>query len=608
MPTLSIPIGDSFTIINPTAIVYNGDQYHVTGPLSYPAGLYQSLPELITAAGARAYSFNELKRCFKIEGYDQSANGQSWFSLYTSNSKQTLKNDSAKIPGGMWAEFFDFLGSPRVADGGYDNAVLALWVANGKTPADWSTSWIGFRLAYGTSDTRSYTMTYQDDFLQESLPTPPVVVDGTFMHSVKLHGVFHVDQQDPGGHHYVPIRKIHLWRTTTGVDGSTVYRRVPVDAVSDGFNELGVLLEFNHDPGKFTQQIPDPTLSYGYQLHDIYRDEELLDETLPSADWDPPPFREALQLVGLWNGMMCIHVGNTVMFCEPFRPHAWPSKYRYPLPFEIVSKEVDGNTLIVTTTGPAFLFTGAHPSGMSYEPLQNTQAGKKSELIVGLSRAPSRAICRTPLGVCYATDDGLVVSGGGRSRLLTDKLFTKDEWKARYGPLFGRMRLAYANGHVLCWFNRTNEIGFIMDLAGTSLTEWQANPVVGVASQQPGSEGLYFVAGPGVAADATLQRFEDPSTSRMVATWLSRKAILPRPMNFGCFQVVGSGQINVRISAGNRGIIMNISFTLTNGVPRIWRLPHGFREREWTAEFQLTADAIIREFYLAGTPDELRGA
>ena len=323
-----------------------------------------------------------------------------------------------------------------------------------------------------------------------------------------------------------------------------------------------------------------------------------------SRDWNAPP-DDLTGLISTVNGMMVAFVGKKLYFCEPYRPHAWPQEYRYPLPYEIVSKETDGNTLIVTTTGPAYIFTGAHPSQMTWEPLPNTQAGKRSDVVRGGVRAAGRAICKTPVGVCYATDDGIVASMGGRSQLLTDKLFTKEEWKSRYGTKFGRMRLAYSNGKLAAWFYATGETGFIMDLAGTSITEWAPAPYIWTATPMP--EGLYVVANSG-GTTVQLQRFEDPSANRMQATWLSKKVVLPYPENFGCFQLVGSGQVNIQITAGSRQV-MNITLaSLVDGVPQVVNLPHGFREREWTVQFLLTANAVVREFYIAGSPEELRNA
>lgn len=608
MATIAIPPGATFKVLNVATVQYDGVNYRVDGPLVYSDGSSKSLNDLLLANGSPAYALTELKRCFKVEGYDPDTNA-SWFTLYSSNSKSTGNNESAKVPGGMWCEILDFKGDPR-ADGGYDNPVLELWRAFGKGPADWASTWIGFRLAYGTAATRAYVMTYQDDFLQESIPTPSVTIDVTYMHDVKLHGVFKPTPPEPYGHHYVPIRSIRLWRTLVTASEGAIFRRVPVDAISDGYNSEGEVREFNHDPGKFTRQIPDPTKSYGYALIDTVADNELLEEDLKSVDWDPPPFREALQLVNLWNGMMAVHVGNTVMFCEPYRPHAWPVKYRYPLPYEIVSKAVDGQTLIVTTTGPAYIFTGAHPAQMNSDPLQNTQAGKRADLFCGGVRTPGRAICVTPIGVCYATDDGIVASNQGRSILLTEKLFTKDEWKSRYGSKFGRMRLAYSNGKLLCWFWRSADVGFIVDIAGTSLTEWLPYPLIGCATQMPGSEGLYLM-GTTFPVDASttakLQRFEDPSSNRMTADWMSRKAILAYPLNFSCFQIAGVGQVLVKVFALDT-VVYEKTLTLVAGVPVVDVLPDGFREREWTIRFLLNPGAVVREFYIAQSEEELRSA
>jgi hypothetical protein len=611
MPTLTIAPGEEFTVINSGAIRYNGNIYQIDGPVTYPDDTEKTLAEILVENGATAYAFTELKRGFKVEGYDPDSNNLSWFSLYSSNLLQTGKNESERVPGGMWCSFVDFIGEQN-ADGTWNNHIVQMWETAGQS---YDTRWIGFSLGYGVSETRAYVVTYQDDFLQESVPTPAVTIDCTFMHGARLHGIFRHSQPE-NGHYYLPIRRIRLWRSTVGSDGTTVYRLTPVDAISDGYNSEGVVLEFNHDPGKFTQQIPDITRSYGYVMIDTNRDEELLGNELESQEWDPPPFRGSLQLVNCWNGFMSAHHDNIVMFSEPYRPHAWPIKYRYALPYNVVSKEVDGNTLLVTTTGPAYLFMGAHPSAMSFDALKDTQAGVKSNVTVlsysGLSTVtgPSRAITRTPNGVCYATVDGLVVTEGGRSRLLTEALFTKEEWQSRYGGLLGNMHLAYSNGKILAWFYRSPEYGFLVSLDGKTLTRWfPAQPLLSGA-QLPGSDGVYLVAEAG-GTTMHLQRFEHPTADRAGVQWLGKKHILSAPTNFGVVSVVGytpaGATIVIRVYAGTR-LVLNHTTALTEGEPFTKQLPAGFRERQWSIEFILGTNCIIREAYLAGSAEELRNA
>ena len=77
-----------------------------------------------------------------------------------------------------------------------------------------------------------------------------------------------------------------------------------------------------------------------------------------------------LQAWAGWNGMIFGHWENTLLVCEPYRPFAWPDKYKIALPHKINATIVDGASLIVLTTGPAYMIYGAHPSLLQHEPPQ----------------------------------------------------------------------------------------------------------------------------------------------------------------------------------------------------------------------------------------------
>jgi hypothetical protein len=596
---------NSFEVINATTIRYNGVLYTDVTNITYPDGTTKTPSQLIDEAGGTTYAESELKRCFKVEGYDPDANGRHLFTVYTNNSRQTSKNETGNVPGGMWAEFFDMKGDYT------SNMVLRMWYdffspLGVSYTTQYNATWVGFKLNYGALDTRSYVLTYQDDFLQDSVPCPPSTIDVTYMHDVKLSGVFQSLAPD-GGHYYVPIKRFHLWRTTIGASGAATYRRVPVNPYSTTPTHL---LHFDGNFPHIIYSLANPeTLVCGWSVLDDVRDEEVTDEALQSTDWDPPPFFDAMELVDCWNGTMAVHHGNQVMFSEPYRPHAWPSKYRYPLPYEIVSKRADGNSLIVVTTGFAYRFTGAHPSVMTYAPIENTQAGRRSDVIADSdgTYAPSRAICRTPIGVVYACDDGLIAVSGGRSSLITEGLFTKEEWRLRYGAKLGRMALAYSNFKIIAYFRDTLESGFLLSLDGSLLTEFVPSQPIHSTAQLIGSDGLFAVSYAARGTNAGLYKIEDPTANRMSADWISRKVILPQPANYGCFQINGSGTVMVQITAGQQPIVTR-TLTLIDGVPQMQRLPFGYREREWVIRLFAFSNAVVREFYLADKPSRLANA
>jgi hypothetical protein len=146
-----------------------------------------------------------------------------------------------------------------------------------------------------------------------------------------------------------------------------------------------------------------------------------LGSALPSLIWAPPP--DGLQgLVAMANGILAGFVGNTVWFCEPYYPHAWPSNYSLTVPHNIIGLGTFGNMLLVATEKFPYVISGSVPGAMSQErlPLPEPCVSKRS-------------IVSDEFGVTYASPNGLVAIGSGQRGIVTQKLFRRDEWQT-YTP------------------------------------------------------------------------------------------------------------------------------------------------------------------------------
>src|SRR5665811_1003907 len=82
------------------------------------------------------------------------------------------------------------------------------------------------------------------------------------------------------------------------------------------------------------------------------------------SSFDPPP-SDMIGLIALPNGIMAGFSGNILCFCEPYKPWAWPVRYRLATVYPIVSLGVYGQTLIVTTNGFPYAVRGVRPDSMS---------------------------------------------------------------------------------------------------------------------------------------------------------------------------------------------------------------------------------------------------
>lgn len=162
----------------------------------------------------------------------------------------------------------------------------------------------------------------------------------------------------------------------------------------------------------FVAEIPLATTSYTDSLTTLQ-----LGENLQTIGWDMPP--DALTgLVALPGGSLAGFVSNTVFFSEPFFPHAWPLRYAITLPANIVGLAIMGSDVVVMTDTTPFFIHGGLPGEMYVERIQ------LQEPCVG-----KHTIATDGDGVIYASPNGLVGISPDTRALLTQALFTSDEWQ-----------------------------------------------------------------------------------------------------------------------------------------------------------------------------------
>jgi hypothetical protein len=143
-----------------------------------------------------------------------------------------------------------------------------------------------------------------------------------------------------------------------------------------------------------------------------------LGEVLPTGGWSPPP-DNLIGLVALPGGSLAGFVGNTVYFSVPYYPHAWPLAFAITIPvMKIVGLGVLGSSIAVMTGTTPFFIHGGVPGEMYVErvPLQEPCVGKST-------------IAADEDGIVYASPNGLVLLSAATRGLVTNELFTADEWR-----------------------------------------------------------------------------------------------------------------------------------------------------------------------------------
>lgn len=144
--------------------------------------------------------------------------------------------------------------------------------------------------------------------------------------------------------------------------------------------------------------------------------------TLETTGWTGPP-TDLQGMVSMPNGMIAGWRSNELWFCEPYRPHAWPSAYTVTTEHPIVGLGVLGQSLVVCTSVHPYIATGINPNAVSLSKINAVEPC--------MSRA---SIVSTVAGVYYASPSGIVEVTPSGVRLATSKLITKDKWETLIAP------------------------------------------------------------------------------------------------------------------------------------------------------------------------------
>lgn len=139
-------------------------------------------------------------------------------------------------------------------------------------------------------------------------------------------------------------------------------------------------------------------------------------EVIPGEDWFPPP-AEIKQIVGMDNNFLAGIHGSMVCYSEVRLPHAWPTDYRFSLPYRAVAIASCQGGLFIGTTGEPHWASGTDPS--SAVPIR---------LDYNFPCLGSQGVAVVQGTVVYPSWQGLVACDGSRAQLLTSDLFSEEQW------------------------------------------------------------------------------------------------------------------------------------------------------------------------------------
>jgi hypothetical protein len=405
-------------------------------------------------------------------------------------------------------------------------------------------------------ETRSYVYTYVTEFgvvAEESAPSPATIVTANYSgDSVTLSNF----GTPPTGNYNFRYRRI--------------YRSV-IGATSSAY--------------QLVAEIPIATASYVDT-----KAAAALGVTLESYYFTPPP-PTLRGLVALPNGILAGFTGNQVWFCEPYKPHAWPSTYMITTEYPIVGLGVFGNTLFVGTTRNPYLVTGTTPASMSQDKLPIVQpcVSKKS-------------IASDQFGVLYSSPNGLVSIAPGVQDVISQALYTRDEWQALnpgsiIGALYNNMYFGFHTvmGERKSFVVQRGDNPPLINLDSTATTVFV----------EPGTGLVHYLS----ATDNKIYTLDTDPTSPSTFQWRSKVFMLPKPVNFGAMQLhadytnlgLNGRYVNVKIYADGAQVA---SVNMTSEAPV--RLPSSVRAYRW--EIEITGQLPVRRVIIGSTMTDIAGA
>lgn len=304
-------------------------------------------------------------------------------------------------------------------------------------------------------------------------------------------------------------------------------------------------------------------------------DPENLGEIIPSLSWLPPPDNLA-GLINLPNGIMAGFSGRDVYFCDPYIPHGWPDEYRQTLDYPIVGLGRMNTTLAVLTKGTPYFIQGSFPDSMVVVKSDIEQACSSKRSIVSFNGV-----------VFYCSPDGLVMLSSNGSRIITENMFTYDQWQAQIDP--ESVQAYHHEGKYVAFYNNGTTAGnFVYD---TITGQFSFNSgYYPVAYQSLRNDKLY------VKNTTAVQPWQEGSD--LSYTWKSKKFTMPQVLGMSCAQVEAEAYpVTLRVYADGVQILAQV---VASRFP--FRLP-AVAARDW--EFQVEGDKEVFSVSLAQSMGEL---
>jgi len=302
-----------------------------------------------------------------------------------------------------------------------------------------------------------------------------------------------------------------------------------------------------------------------------------LGETMVTTDWIPLP--DNAQGLAYHSGdIMSAFFGNTLAFCEPGVPYAWPAKYYQAFDAPIVGTASFGQTTFVGTTRGCHLVTGVDPAAMSVEQIKDAPACVSKNSVLSMGG-----------GVVWASADGLWFVGPGGLRNLTKDVLTRDQWEA-YNP--ASIKAYLYNSLYFVTYNNGALGTLIVDFSPDGASFTTTDQVFSAGYWERQSDRLYIVQ-----SNTQLRRWDGGAF--MAMTWRSKLFRFPMSRAMSAAKVeAGAYPATFRLFAD--GVQRGPDFTVSSALP--FRLPPG---RATTYCVEVTGTNRVNAVFIAESMQEL---
>lgn len=382
----------------------------------------------------------------------------------------------------------------------------------------------------GVSETRSYLDTFVTDRGEESAPnsspTAFVCLGGSTVNLSALATV-------PGGSHGITLRRIYV---STGTDYQLTIEQAASATTAIDAGVRGQVLASGGSTSRPAWLMPPAGLK---------------------------------GLIELWNGMIGAFVGKSLRVCEAYKPFAWPIEYENIVHDDIVGTGTFLQSWVVLTTGAPRLFMGSSPLAMSEVPSAFKQ-----------SCVSKRSIASLDAGVVWASKKGLCYISSAGERIITDGIFTPEQWAA--------MNPATMHGQR---FDEETYIGFYTD-ASSNKRAFLIRPAqpLGIIYLDQGAFGSYYdpIADQLYLMDAAGAVRKWNSGSALTMTY--RSGIIRKPVecNPGVAQIEADAY-PVAFKLWGDGVLRYTGSVL-NSEP--FTLPSGYMAQEY--QYEVSASAAVQ--------------